>query len=246
MFDLGSCATEAARGWAMFSWQLFYSLLEPGVVLPPLVGLIVLPWLLKSFPWKQIVSGFGGGLMMIYLLGATPGVPEVISRPLVSFVPDNPSETVDAAIVILGRGPELRDQRVAVAAELWRSGRSSHIFASGRGDALPILQSLQILGIPKEDLDGEECSNTTEQNAQFTQAKLGLKGVRRIVLVTDPPHMLRSWLTFRSYGFAVVPYFSPIPTNLETRQKTLLVLREYVGLVTYGLKGRFLPRNLAN
>lgn len=53
--------------------------------------------------------------------------------------------------------------------------------------------------------------------------------------------MLRSLLTFESVGFEVTPIPSPLPREIGRRGKATLVLREYAGLVTYGLRGRFLP-----
>jgi len=66
-----------------------------------------------------------------------------------------------------------------------------------------------------------------------------LQGVKRILLITDPYHMLRSLLTFRHLGFKVIPHFSPIPPDLSPKDKALMVFYEYLALVSYGLKGRF-------
>ena len=63
-----------------------------------------------------------------------------------------------------------------------------------------------------------------------------------VSVVTDPPHMLRSLLTFRSVGFEIIPHVSPVPSNLASTKKALIVLSEYMGLFKYALQGRFLPR----
>jgi uncharacterized SAM-binding protein YcdF (DUF218 family) len=80
---------------------------------------------------------------------------------------------------------------------------------------------------------------TTEGNAKFTAQVLIPKGVRRILLVTDPPHMLRSLLTFRSQGFQAIPFASPLPPELTYREKASIVFREYGGLISYVVWGRF-------
>jgi len=54
--------------------------------------------------------------------------------------------------------------------------------------------------------------------------------------------MLRSLLTFRSLGFDVIPHANPLPPTLDGKKTGSLVFREYVGLISYGLWGRFLPR----
>jgi hypothetical protein len=56
--------------------------------------------------------------------------------------------------------------------------------------------------------------------------------------------MLRSLLTFRNVGFEVIPHKSPVPHLTQTR-KAMMMLYEYMGLVKYGLKGEFVPQNMA-
>ena len=85
---------------------------------------------------------------------------------------------------------------------------------------------------------------TTKENAVFTAAILQPQGVRRIVLVTDEPHMWRSVLVFRAYGFKVVAQTSQIPSYLGgIRAKLFLRVREYTALVSYGLRGLYFPKS---
>jgi uncharacterized SAM-binding protein YcdF (DUF218 family) len=144
--------------------------------------------------------------------------------------------------VVLGRGSELQQDRVQVAAQLWQSQRAPLIFVSGTYDAPLMAGSLAKLGVTPSAIDGEPCSRTTEQNAQFTAALLQPRGIHKIVLVTDPPHMLRSVLTFRSFGFEVIAHPNPFPPNYQVRKQAFLIVREYAGLVSYRLLGRFAPR----
>jgi uncharacterized SAM-binding protein YcdF (DUF218 family) len=163
------------------------------------------------------------------------------NRVLVSFLPSDSGATAEA-IVVLGRGTAMRRERVDVSTQLWEAQRAPLIFASGWGDAQQIASMLEQKGIPGDAIDGEPCSRTTEENARFTAAILQPKNIHRILLVTDPPHMLRSLLTFRSLGFEVMPHSNPLPNHLNTKTKAFLVFREYLGIVGYGLRGRFLPR----
>jgi len=201
------------------------------------------PWLIKPLRWKRQISIFWGVVLLSYVLVASPSVITVGNRLLVWFLPVDSGKPADA-IVVLGRGQELREQRVEVAARLWQRKRAPIVFASGRGDAEEIAHMLEETGLPAQNIDGEPCSLTTQQNALFTAALLKPRHVDRIILVTDPPHMLRSMLTFRSLGFDVLPHASPIPYYYNPRMKAFLVLREYISLVGYGLRGRFSPQEI--
>ncbi len=109
-------------------------------------------------------------------------------------------------------------------------------------DAQSIVERLKNRGLPGQSLSGEGCSRTTEENAQFTAAVLSPQGVRKILLVTDAPHMLRASLLFRGYGFTVIPHSSPPPSYLSTKDQMLTIIREYVGLMQYALTNRFKQR----
>lgn len=196
----------------------------------------------KRIPWRRQVSGLGTVLLLIYFLAQLPPTTSLAIQGLVEFLPADSGATADA-IVVLGRGEQFSNNRVEVAAELWKEHRAKMIFASGIGDAPQILQLLRDQGIPNRVLAGEDCSRTTEENAYFTAADLKPQGVKKILLVTDPPHMLRALLTYRGYGFNVIPHPSPLPSNLAPMKEALIVFYEYAGLVSYGLQGRFLPQS---
>jgi len=65
---------------------------------------------------------------------------------------------------------------------------------------------------------------------------------KRLILITDSPHMLRSLLTFRSLGFEVIPEPIPLPSDLPSIAVSITALREYVGLMSYASAGRFHSR----
>ena len=243
MIDPSLCPMDAAGRWAFFSWQVFNVLVSPHLVLPVIFAVIVLPWLLPPLRYKRVISGFGGLLLLMYFLIGSPIGITAGSQILTSFLPDD-SEVKTDAIVVLGRGPELRQERVKIASQLWRDNRAPLLFASGWGDAVEIVDSLKQAGIPQQAIDGGPCSRTTEQNALYTAELLKPRGVHRILLVTDPPHMLRSFLTYRSLGFDVIPHPNPLPLQLAQQKEAFLIMREYLGLVSYGLTGRFSPRRL--
>ncbi len=223
--------------------------MHPQWVLPLLLAWIVLPWLLKIQRRKWLYSGTGVLLLLAYGFLGSPLTINLGERFLARSLPPDSGQSTQA-IVILGRGTELRPQRVETAIALWQAqknqsdGKAPLIFASGTGDAIEIAEMLKAKGIPESAIDGEPCSRTTEENAQFTAALLQPRGIHRILLVTDLPHLRRSWLTFQSLGFEVIPHASPLSPDLSERRTALLVVRECLGLVTYGLLGRYEPRTV--
>ncbi|MBD2022584.1 YdcF family protein [Leptolyngbya sp. FACHB-36] len=188
----------------------------------------------RNHAWRWAIAV---GLSCFFL--TTPLAVDLASWALVNVVPSDSGKTADA-IVVLGRGTTMRRDRIPATVALWQENRAPRIFVSGYGDAQFIAQQLQ-QQIPEQVIDGEECSRTTDENAQYTAAILQPQGVKRIVLVTDAPHMLRSLLTFRSFGFDVIPH--PTAVALNDRQEARLVFREYFGLIVYGLGGRYFERD---
>jgi len=242
MLDPALCVHQHSQ-WLAWKSMVATWLLTPTLVVLPLTALILLPWIIPRLPWKRQLSGLGTALLLMYYIATLPLTTAVAAKGLVTFVPSDPGVTADA-IVVLGRGVRLRNSRVDVAAELWKENRAPLIFASGAGDGSQIVELLSVEGIPNQALNEESCSRTTQENALFTATVLKPQGVKQILLVTDPPHMLRSLLTFRSLGFTVIPHLSPLPPDLPQGRKAVMVLYEYVGLVSYGLKGRYFPQSL--
>lgn len=243
MFDPIQCASRTpVSQWASFSWIVFDTITNPAIILPPLLAMIILPWLIRSWQWKRQISSLGLLLLLGYGVIASPLSIHLGHRLLLGLLPQDTGQTADA-IVILGRGPELRQDRIQAAAELWQMQRAPIVFVSGTGDAIPIAQALAEAGLPGREIEGEPCSRTTDENAKFTAALLKPQNVQRILLVTDWPHMLRSVLTFRSFGFTVIPHPTDFPSTYQLRKRSFLILREYVGLASYRFLGRFEPRS---
>jgi uncharacterized SAM-binding protein YcdF (DUF218 family) len=242
MLDPSLCHRPVSQ-WLEIKSAIADWLMTPILVVLPLLFLIFLPWIVPRFRWKRLWSGFATLLLVGYFSAQFPLTTAVANKGLVAFVPPDRGQTADA-IVVLGRGGAFRDSRVKVAANLWQSQRAPLIFASGSGDGSEIVNKLERIGIPSEALEEEHCSQTTKENALFTASVLKPQGINRIILVTDPPHMLRSLLTFRNVGFEVIPHQSPAPHLTQTR-KAMMMFYEYMGLVKYGLKGEFAPQNMA-
>jgi uncharacterized SAM-binding protein YcdF (DUF218 family) len=239
--NLSACHITSAGDLTRSLWQLLNVLLQPGIVLPVLAVKIVTPWIVRPRRWKRRMSLAGVLLVLLYGLGISPLGTHLGGKGLALLIPRDGGQPADA-IVVLGRGADFRPSRVQVAADLWQQQRAPLIFASGRSDATEIGQMLEAAGVPAAAIDGEPCSATTNENALFTAALLQPQGIKRLILVTDPPHMARSLLTFRSLGFEVTPHPSPVPRSLGDRKRQFLVLREWAGLIGYGMMGRYFAR----
>ena len=120
------------------------------------------------------------------------------------------------AIVLLGG----RTDRVHFAARLHRDtglpllvsgkGTGDHPFAAESEKMAQIL--LDQYGIATTWL--EKDSLDTAQNAAYSWCLVGRHGIRRIVLVTDPTHMLRARAAFRAAGFGpILPVPAPLPAQ---------------------------------
>lgn len=211
------------------------------LILLTLLGII---WLVSSRRWRHRYLMPITILVVIYLGVASPLGVSLLAQGLTASLPRDSGETVDS-IVVLGRGDNVRNRRIEVAEQLWREKRSAKIFASGMLDAEFMIEQLKHNGVDNQALSGERCSQSTEENALFTAALLHPQSVQKILLVTDPPHMLRSVLSFRASGFVVIPHTSPLPASWESERTIPILMREYVGLVAYTLTNRFRQRSLS-
>jgi uncharacterized SAM-binding protein YcdF (DUF218 family) len=242
MFNPVVCPDSTASNWAGLSWKiagwLSQWLAQPFLVMLVLAALI---WSVRFVPRHRVRRPLRVALSAVFLLYLSAIFPPAVNLAegvLTSQIPPYQGESADA-VVVLGRGKELNPSRVQVAAELWEDDKAPLIFASGIYDAPEIVNMLHEKGIPDQATEGEDCSRTTYENAKFTAKILKPQGIERILLVTDAPHLLRSLLTFQSFGFAVVPISSSSLKELNNETRTTMVLREYVGLVGYELMGRF-------
>lgn len=252
---LDACPTNTSAGqWAHFTYSLFQWLIwSPLTKL--IVGGMVLATLLVTtgllIRWFRLSLNRKRPIKRLWILGFPLALvvsisPLVIGEPLfTAFLPDYQGQTADA-VVVLGRGDQMRLSRVNIAANLIATQRAPRIFVSGKEDAPIMAAKLADLGVAPDKIAGENCSFTTEENAQYTAQHLLPAGVKSIILVTDAAHLLRSRLVFSSLGFTVIPYASPLPSQTSRRYRRLLAFRESVGLVTYGLLGRYWPRTIAS
>jgi uncharacterized SAM-binding protein YcdF (DUF218 family) len=157
--------------------------------------------------------------------------------------------------------------RVAYAAWLYQQGAAPAIIASGgaiewletgKSAADDMAFLLELMGVPPEAIWLEENSRNTAENAAECAKILREKGITRIILVTSAFHMPRSVPLFENQGLEVIP----APTDYSVTQAdwdalttlnpsliirllpsadnlaaTSKVLKEYIGMVVYRLRG---------
>lgn len=207
-----------------------------------LLALLWVLWQISTRRWRQwLIRPLAVGLLTYFVVTSSIAV-RLASQALWFSLPTDSGDRVDA-IVVLGRGEELRNRRIDLARNLWKANRAPRIFVSGMLDAKTIIQSLQESGVPKQSLSREECSQNTEENGLYTATILQPQGVRKILLVTDSPHMLQAFLVFRSFGFNIIPHSYSLPLGLKPSQQAYVVLREGLALVQYRLAGQFQQRS---
>lgn len=244
MFDPNLCQrVSPTRAWTLVSRLLLFIINHPLVAIALIAACSLLPFARSSFKqkakWRKRGIVYGSTALFLYLLLITPLLSSLGSYFLTRNLLPNNNEPADA-IVVLGRGDYQNDIRAKLSAELWRDERAPLMFASGRTDT-PIIIDLWQQSTPPIEASavaGEPCSLTTEQNAQFTAALLWPQGVRKIILMTDKLHMRRSQLLFERFGFAVIPHVIPFESTNPARNN-FLAIRETIGLVSYGLQGRY-------
>jgi uncharacterized SAM-binding protein YcdF (DUF218 family) len=231
MFDSPLCDRQFTGFPLFLDWGQFDWLKIPLLLVLILLAFFGVYWIIRRSRWKRHLSGSKGILLLTGFTATLLILLAVADKGLVVFVPPDSGAKVDA-IVVLGRGTEFGKPRIEVVTQLWQAKRAPLIFVSGTYDAPRMLQRLQEKGIPQRSLDGEDCSLTTPENALFTAAILQPRGMRRILLVTDGPHMWRSLLDLRDRGFTVIPHISPLPSNMAFMDKTFLTFREYLFLIS--------------
>lgn len=138
-------------------------------------------------------------------------------------------------------------------------GNAPWVGPEGISEAEVMAEILSTLGIPREVMILEGQSRNTYENAIESHTLLTERGFDKIVLVTSAMHMPRAYKIFVKTGLTVIP----APTDFRLTQTewvyytqpdalvqlvnllpsandlhlTSSVLKEYIGIVIYGLRG---------
>jgi len=128
--------------------------------------------------------------------------------------------------------------RVQRAVELYREGRAETIVLTGGvgdggvAEAEVAATLAESLGVPRAAMVLETQSTSTEQNARFAAEAFG---GRKVLVVTDAYHVLRSERVFARY-FDEVRGVGTINPNVWPRVRG--ALREVAAVVSYAARGR--------
>jgi uncharacterized SAM-binding protein YcdF (DUF218 family) len=255
-------------------YSFFVGLLQPYLLLHLLVWLAVLNLWRKRRETRRrllvlVVPLFALTLMSIPAAGYLAQGTLEWQYPALDHLPDDAE-----AIVVLGGwilpADEARTQFLPGSDSLYRCLHAARLYRQKAGGGIPVLvcggkvdpsepgppvaepmaDFLRGQGVREDDLLLEVQSRSTHENAVEARRLLEARGIRRIVLVTDGCHMVRSERCFRKQGFEVLA--SPCgrqPAALEITLFTFLpdvhvpplwghVCHEWVGLVWYWVQGR--------
>jgi Uncharacterized conserved protein len=146
--------------------------------------------------------------------------------------------------------------RVDTAAELYQAGRAPVVIVSGAAldggvsESQIMANSLRQHGVPAEAIIQEGQSFTTYENGVYTSRLLKQEGLKRVLLVTSALHMPRAMGVFRKLDVEAVaapsppqivvpndPAFSFWQPSAEVLSASRSVVKEYVGMLVYWLRG---------
>ncbi|NGM88892.1 YdcF family protein [Parapusillimonas sp. SGNA-6] len=146
--------------------------------------------------------------------------------------------------------------RIDTAAVLYKEGRAPLILLSGAAldgntsEAEMMANALEEQAIPASAIVLERRSLTTRENAVYTAEELKRRHIDRILLVTSALHMPRAVAVFRKQGIEPIaapaapqivvpndPGFSFWQPNLRALAASRSIIKEYVGLLVYWVRG---------
>lgn len=147
-----------------------------------------------------------------------------------------------------------RHARIDTADDLFFMGKAPKIILSGAAlegnvsEAQGMATQLRNRGIPKENLLIENQSTTTRENAFFVDKLLKQEGITKILLVTSALHMPRSMAAMQNLGYQPIPApnppqivlppgLHPFLPNARALEGSRSIIKEYIGLVTYYIRG---------
>ncbi|PSN11657.1 hypothetical protein C7271_24365 [filamentous cyanobacterium CCP5] len=223
--------------WPKLTWKLYYWFMDPQKVTLALLVVAVVAMVLSKPRFRRKMVAACLALIAGYLFLLSPLFSVPATALLSSFVPTDTGEPADA-IVVLARTGRIQGDRYGTALDMVAAGRSSNLLIMGRAQAAEVVKASDERNLAPNMISAV-CVRTTKQEAESAAAALGTRGLNKIVLITDTPHMLRAWLTFKGLGFTVMPHVEPLPADVGIRERSLLAIREYLGLVSYGVLGRF-------
>lgn len=224
--------------WTKLTWKLYYWFSSPTKMSLALLVVAVVALVATKPRYRRRMVAASVALLATYWFVLSPLFAVPATALLSIFVPPDTGESADA-IVVLARNGMIQGDRYDTALDMVAEGRSPNLLIMGRSQGGDVLKALEERDLAHNLMLSAVCVRTTKQEAESAAAALGARGLNRIILITDTPHMLRAWLTFKGLGFSVIPHSEPLPAEVGSRARSMLAIREYLGLVSYAGLGRF-------
>ena len=197
---------------------------------------------------QRICGLLGLGALVLFALVAFTPLPNLLAETLSVPAVIAPA---DAVIVLAGGGVSRQGllssvsfRRAVYGIGLYQEGWAPLLVFSGggRGEGGIRAALARRLKVPPEAMLTVSSGHTTREEAMQMQRLLQPRGVRRILLVTDAPHMLRARALFERVGFEVLPAPALDGTGSVERPQSRLdlfqrTLQELVALQYYRLAG---------
>jgi uncharacterized SAM-binding protein YcdF (DUF218 family) len=202
--------------------------------------------LVKSLEWQNLPPEPMPTAEAIVVLGGSTR-PADYPRPWVDVMESGDRPLYGAQLYKAGKAPKLI-----------MSGGRIDWYGGGPPESDDMAQIAMAMGVPRADILEDPASLNTYQNAVNVKAILEQEGINQILLVTSAIHMPRSLAIFKKQGIEAIA----APTDFlisertvaeigGTQQAILLnllpdanhlndvsrVIKEYIGLVVYRLRG---------
>jgi uncharacterized SAM-binding protein YcdF (DUF218 family) len=155
------------------------------------------------------------------------------------------------AIVVLGAAvrpantptPALA-ARALLGVALWKEGQAPLVILTGGVGAFPPAEAevmhriARTEGVPEESIIVEDQSHSTIESSKRVGAICRGRGIRSVIVVTDPFHTIRAGWMFRDQGLIV--YTAPTDdTYYSAPVRAQYTLREVLGVMAYAVQRVF-------
>lgn len=146
-----------------------------------------------------------------------------VSFSVLAFASQRDEQPADAAIVMgaavyRDRPSPVFRERINHAIELYQSGRVNALIFTGGRDAYDSMAESEAArtyavqaGVAEKDIFIETTSTDTEENLSEASRIVTIQNFKRVLIVSDPMHMLRAVTVARDVGLDAYP--SPTPTS---------------------------------
>jgi uncharacterized SAM-binding protein YcdF (DUF218 family) len=182
---------------------------------------------------SALLRGVGGVTLLAVIVAAFTPAPNAVVRALGARTR---MERADA-IVVLGSGVRAGGdltgsslRRMMHAVVLYRRGLAPLLVLSGPANSVGIVEShvrdelARALGIPAAAIVIADRARTTQEEARETAAMLAPRGVRRVLIVSDSLHLVRSVGVFERAGLVVFTAAIDDPSSTDDKPEARLEL----------------------